>query len=113
MCRRSRLRLRTASQHLVAPCPFEADTRMHARLDRGAVKLHRADWTHKRRSPKPWRRSMHAWPILTANCAASAPTAFPRSTSSSSLQTAATPRRWFSSCSIFSTSTAKISALWG
>jgi ATP-dependent DNA ligase len=47
--------------------------RMHARLDRGTVKLLTRtglDWTQNtRRSPRPWRRSARARPISTANCA--------------------------------------------
>src|SRR5271156_3389689 len=59
--------------------------RMHARLDRDAVKLLPAPastgLTNIRRSQKPWPSSMRARPISTANCAASAPTASLRSTS--------------------------------
>ncbi|MBV8287897.1 MAG: hypothetical protein JOZ35_13345 [Hyphomicrobiales bacterium] len=47
--------------------------RMHARLDRGAVKLLTRtglDCINIRRSPRPCRRSAPGRPISTANCAA-------------------------------------------
>jgi ATP-dependent DNA ligase len=66
--------------------------RMHARLDRGAVKvLTRTgqDWTHKYTAiakTVPAIEARHAY-FLTANCAASAQTASSPSISSNSLQT--------------------------
>jgi bifunctional non-homologous end joining protein LigD len=89
--------------------------RMHARLDRGAVRLLTRtglDWTHK-------------YPAIAAAVASLGAEQAYRDgelcgvrpdgvTSFSMIQarypTAATPRRWCSSCSIFCTSTAKISA---
>src|SRR5437764_4552572 len=57
--------------------------RMHARLDRGAVRLLTRtglDWTHKYPPiAAPWRRCRPRRPISTANCAACFPTASPRS----------------------------------
>jgi ATP-dependent DNA ligase len=58
--------------------------RMHARLDRGEVRLltrNGLDWTHKYPQIAGAVSSLHARPrpISTANCAASAPTASPRS----------------------------------
>ena len=53
--------------------------RMHARLDRGAVRLLTRtglNWTPKYRlSPRPWRRCRRDKPIATASCAASGSTA--------------------------------------
>ena len=53
--------------------------RLHARLDRGDVRLLTRtglDWTHNtRRSPRPWHRSAPRRPISTASYAAYAPTA--------------------------------------
>jgi ATP-dependent DNA ligase len=89
--------------------------RMHARLDRGGVKLLTRtglDWTHKYPAIAKAVAELDArQAYLDGELAASAPTAFPRSTSSSSLQTAAARRRWSSTCSIFFISTARISAL--
>jgi hypothetical protein len=87
---------------------------MHARHDRGAVKLLTRtglDWTHKYPAiaKAVAARSMRARPISTANCAAWAPTAPRRSTSFSSRPTVATRRRSCSFFSIFSISTARIS----
>jgi ATP-dependent DNA ligase len=58
--------------------------RMHARLDRGTVRLLTRtglDWTHKISGGRPGRcrRSARTRPISTANCAASFPMASPRS----------------------------------
>src|SRR6201984_1080159 len=54
--------------------------RMHARLDRGSVRLlTRTGPKNSRRSPRPSRRSALIRPISTANCAACVPTASPPS----------------------------------
>jgi ATP-dependent DNA ligase len=88
--------------------------RMHARLDRGVVKLLTRtglDWTHKNPTIAKAAAALDArQAISTANSAASVPTGSPRSTSSSSRRTSAKRRRWSSSCSIFSISTARICA---
>jgi len=76
--------------------------RMHARLDRGAVKLLTRtglNWTHKYPAIAKATAALGARQASTANCAAWAPTASPCSTSSSSLPIAATQQRWSSSCS--------------
>jgi ATP-dependent DNA ligase len=58
--------------------------RMHARQDRGAVRLLTRtglDWTHKYPPPsrRRYRRSRPSRPISTGSCAASGPTAPPPS----------------------------------
>jgi ATP-dependent DNA ligase len=88
--------------------------RMHARLDRGAVKLLTRtglDWTHKYPAIAEDVASLdarHAY--LDGELCGVGPTALLRSASSNWRPTAGTPPLSSSFCSIFSTSTAKIYA---
>ena len=87
--------------------------RMMARLDRGAVKLLTRtglDWTHKYPAIAKAVAALDArQAYLDGELCGVGPDGTPPSTSSNSPRIAATRPRWSSSCSIFCTSTARIS----
>jgi bifunctional non-homologous end joining protein LigD len=87
--------------------------RMHARLDRGAVRLLTRTGligrTSTRRLRRRFRRYQPSKRISTASCAASDPTALRRLALSKPLLTQATPTRWCSSFLTCSILTVKIS----
>jgi ATP-dependent DNA ligase len=88
--------------------------RMHARLDRGAVKLLTRtglDWTHKYPAIANAVAELGArQAYLDGELCGVGPTASPASTSSSSHRTAPMRPRWSYSCSICCTSTARMCA---
>ena len=87
--------------------------RMHARLDRGRVKLLTRtglDWTHKYPAIAKAVAALDArQAYLDGELCGVGLDGITPSTSSSLLRTPAMRRRWSSSCSIFSTSTARTS----